>query len=148
MLGAALHGCLIAVGLGGVVLVLCLGNWLVALLAIAHVSYVIACSIAAMVWFGWKVGFIEACMINLVAGFSVDFVAHLAIAYVHAADAGERRARTRSPRRTNNPPRAPTKRRRRAIPNPSRATRSATTDSISTPCRRRSPRSCPVARCL
>ena len=54
---------------------LCLGNWLVALLAIAHVCFVIR-SIAAMVWFGWQVGFIEACMINLVAGF-VDFVAHL-----------------------------------------------------------------------
>ena len=49
----------------------CLG--LVALLAIAHVCFVIACSIAAMVWFGWQVGFIEACMINLVAGFSVLF---------------------------------------------------------------------------
>ena len=57
MLTAALHGCVIAVGLGGAVLVLCLGNWLVALLAIAHVCFVIACSIAAMVWFGWQVGF-------------------------------------------------------------------------------------------
>ena len=94
MLTAALHGCVIAVGLGGAVLVLCLGNWLVALLAIAHVCFVIACSIAAMVWFGWQVGFIEACMINLVAGFSVDFVAHLAIAYNHAPADGGRRART------------------------------------------------------
>ena len=47
-----------------------------------------------MVWFGWQVGFIEACMINLVAGFSVDFVAHLAIAYNHAPADGGRRART------------------------------------------------------
>ena len=92
---------------GGAVLVLCLGNWLVALLAIAHVCFVIACSIAAMVWFGWQVGFIEACMINLVAGFSVDFVAHLAIAVQPCARRRRLLARGRSRRSASSASRSP-----------------------------------------
>ena len=64
-----------------VTITLLLRNWQLALITSAHVGVIATCSIGTFVWMGWELGFIEALCIIIVIGFSVDFVAHVAIAY-------------------------------------------------------------------
>ena len=68
-------------GFAGLALICFLRNWIVSLLSVVHVGFVALCSLASMVWMGWKFGFIEAVCLTVVMGFSIDFVAHMAIAY-------------------------------------------------------------------
>ena len=63
------------------VLLLVLRNWQLACIAALHVGIIAASSIGTFVWMGWDLGFIEALCIIIVIGFSVDFVAHVSIAY-------------------------------------------------------------------
>ena len=63
------------------VLLLVLRNWRLATIAALHVGMIAASSIGTFVWMGWDLGFIEALCIIIVIGFSVDFVAHVSIAY-------------------------------------------------------------------
>ena len=58
-----------------------------------HILVVILGSVGLMVVYGWRYGFIEGVCVTTVVGFSVDFVAHVSIAYVESS-ASDRRART------------------------------------------------------
>ena len=81
MIQNGLMGCGIALICAAAALVVFLQNWAVALLAVMHVGGVAVTSLASMVWLGWKFGLIEAVCLTVVMGFSIDFVAHMAIAY-------------------------------------------------------------------
>ena len=94
MLSAGLQGAILALCISFLVLLAFLRNWALALLAVLHVAMIIAVSIASMVWLGWRFGFIEAVCVTVVAGFSVDFTAHIGIAYAESA-ANDRLTRTR-----------------------------------------------------
>jgi hypothetical protein len=81
LVSAGFNGATIALSVGFVTLLLSLRNWLVALLAIIHVAMVATCNAGALYWLGWRLGFVEALCLITVIGFSVDFVAHIGIAY-------------------------------------------------------------------
>ena len=81
MIQNGLMGCAIGLGCAGLALIIFLQNWLISLLSVLNVGMVALCSLASMVWMGWKFGFIEAVCLTVVMGFSIDFVAHMAIAY-------------------------------------------------------------------
>lgn len=81
MIQNGLMGCGIALIFAAAALVAFLQNWAIALLAMLHVGGVAVSSLASMVWLRWKFGFIEAVCLTIVMGFSIDFVAHMAIAY-------------------------------------------------------------------
>ena len=88
LVSAGLRGASIALCTACVAMLLVLANWLVALVAIVHVGAVCVCSIATFVWMGWPLGFIEALCIIVVIGFSVDFIAHVGIAFATSQAAG------------------------------------------------------------
>merc|ERR1719224_432817 len=57
---------------------------LVAFASMLTILGVLASVLGAMVALGWELGTIESICLTILAGFSVDYVVHLAHAYVHA----------------------------------------------------------------
>ena len=49
-----------------------------------NICFIVICCIGFMVSIGWALGTIEGICITICIGFSVDFVVHVAIAYVEA----------------------------------------------------------------
>ena len=88
MISAGFIGCSAALVISFIALIVFLRNPLMALLAVAHIALIAALSVGAMVWLGWKFGFIEAVCVTVVMGFSVDFTAHISIAYIEAKGGG------------------------------------------------------------
>lgn len=78
-----------------VVLWLATGNIIVALLATVNMVCVTVCILGFMYVLGWELGTIESVSATVLVGLSVDYVVHLAQAYVEA-DAVSREARVRS----------------------------------------------------
>merc|ERR1711871_353905 len=70
-------------------------NWLLALMVTITIIFIIVCCMGFMfVAFEGTYGFMEAICVTICIGFSIDFVAHLAIAY-NEAKGGTRYERTR-----------------------------------------------------
>lgn len=61
------------------------------MLATLTIACVLVSVAGTMVLIGWKLGSIEAILISIVAGFSVDYVVHLSHAYVQASGSTEKR---------------------------------------------------------
>ena len=78
-IGAAVSG-LVAF----VVLSLSTMNIIMAAYAMINICFIVICCIGFMVSIGWALGTIEGICITICIGFSVDFVVHVAIAYVEA----------------------------------------------------------------
>jgi len=77
-------------------LVLCVStmNVLVSFYAMVNIVGIVICCIGFMVAAGWQLGTIEGICITVCIGFSVDFVVHVAIAYIES-NAETRYERTR-----------------------------------------------------
>ena len=76
-------------------LVVATANIILALLAVGCIACIVVCCIGFLVLCGWSFGFIEAVCISICVGFSIDFVAHIAVAYNESAPELPRYERTR-----------------------------------------------------
>ena len=87
MVGSTKTGIVIAICVALGVLLLALRNWLTAWLAVVSICFIVLTCIGLQVLLGWKLGFMESICITVVVGFSVDFVAHVSIAYGESSGA-------------------------------------------------------------
>merc|ERR1711988_524358 len=78
-----------------VVVLLTTKQILVALASLVTIVGVLSSVLGSMVALGWELGTIESICLTILAGFSVDYVVHLAHAYVHA-EKNERSDKVRS----------------------------------------------------
>merc|ERR1712159_647067 len=90
----AFVGMAIVLGFASIVLLIATRSWVVALCAIACISSIVSSVMAFMFCLGWKLGVLEALVLVMVIGLSVDYVVHMADAYLEAP-AEERGERTK-----------------------------------------------------
>merc|ERR1712118_598928 len=90
----AFVGMALALGFASIVLLIATSNVVVALCAIACITSIVSSVMAFMFWIGWKLGVLEALVLVMVIGLSVDYVVHFADAYLEAP-AEDRLERTR-----------------------------------------------------
>merc|ERR1711998_58356 len=81
---SALTGMITGTVLAFVVVLLATQQILVAFASVLTILGVLVSVLASMVALGWELGTIEGICLTILAGFSVDYVVHLAHAYVHA----------------------------------------------------------------
>ncbi len=89
-------GCIVSVIVAMIVLAVATTNVLLAALAFVAIACIVVSCIGFMVMAGWSFGLIEAICVTICVGFSIDFVAHLAVAYNEARDGLSRYERTRA----------------------------------------------------
>merc|ERR1712124_142338 len=80
----AFIGMAIALGFASIVLLIATRNVIVASCAIASITSIVSSVMAFMFCLGWKLGVLEALVLVMVIGLSVDYVVHLADAYLEA----------------------------------------------------------------
>jgi hypothetical protein len=80
----AFIGMAMALGFASIVLLLATRNIVVAFSAIISISSIVCSVMALMYCLGWKLGVIEALVLVMVIGLSVDYVVHMADAYLEA----------------------------------------------------------------
>jgi len=85
----ALIGCLIAF----FVILVATKNVIIAFLSAANIVSVLVCVVGFVTAIGWTLGTTTAIMISILAGFSVDYVVHLAHAFVNADGDNETKIR-------------------------------------------------------
>ena len=90
---SAVQGALIGVGIAFVVLFLCTQNVLIAGFASLSILFVLISVIGTVTMIGWELNTIVAILITILAGFSVDYVVHLAYAFKTAHGSNEVRIR-------------------------------------------------------
>ncbi|UJR06815.1 hypothetical protein I4U23_011102 [Adineta vaga] len=66
------------------VLFLTSGNLFIAIYALISMTFSITCTIAIFTFFKWELGIVEAIIIIMSVGLSVDFVVHFGVGYIHA----------------------------------------------------------------
>merc|ERR1711977_758182 len=81
---SALSGMITGTILAFVVVLLATQQILVAFASVLTIVGILASVLGAMVALGWELGTIESICLTILAGFSVDYVVHLAHAFVHA----------------------------------------------------------------
>lgn len=84
MLTNSFWGCTISVAGAAIVLVLATQSLVITIAASLSIAIIIISCIALIVFAGWDLGFMESVMIIMCVGFSVDFVVHIGISYMHA----------------------------------------------------------------
>ena len=94
MYTAAFVGSAISGIVAFIVLAISTMNIIVAAYAMLNIMFIVICCIGFMVMAGWQLGTIEGMCITICIGFSVDFVVHIAIAYVESDIALQRYERT------------------------------------------------------
>ncbi|CAF0937150.1 unnamed protein product [Didymodactylos carnosus] len=72
-----------SLGIALLVLFLTSGNLFIAFYALVTITFAIAVSIAMFAAFGWELGIIEAIIVIMSVGLSVDFTVHFGVAYIH-----------------------------------------------------------------
>merc|ERR1712139_608313 len=80
----AFIGMATALGFASIVLLLATRNIVVAFSAIVSIVSIVCSVMALMYCMGWKLGVIEALVLVMVIGLSVDYVVHMADAYLEA----------------------------------------------------------------
>merc|ERR1712118_104913 len=80
----AFVGMALALGFASIVLLVATRNIIVASCAIASITSIVSSVMALMFCLGWKLGVLEALVLVMVIGLSVDYVVHLADAYLEA----------------------------------------------------------------
>jgi len=88
---SAVESAILGVGIAFVVLLISTRVFHIALFASMSIIFVLISVIGTMVMLGWQLGSIESILIGIVAGFSVDYVVHLAHAYETANGSTEER---------------------------------------------------------
>ena len=81
---SAFQGCIISVVFAIVVLAIATANLLLAALALVAISAIVVCCMGFLHLNGWTFGLMESICVIICVGFSIDFVAHLAVAYNEA----------------------------------------------------------------
>jgi len=81
---SAKSGAGLAIPLAFVVLLISTRNWIVSIFAVLDIIGVILCEVATMYISGWQFGVIECISVIIVIGFSVDYVVHIANAYLES----------------------------------------------------------------
>eukprot|EP00586_Coscinodiscus_wailesii_P002494 CAMPEP_0172484404 /NCGR_PEP_ID=MMETSP1066-20121228/11874_1 /TAXON_ID=671091 /ORGANISM="Coscinodiscus wailesii, Strain CCMP2513" /LENGTH=1021 /DNA_ID=CAMNT_0013248915 /DNA_START=151 /DNA_END=3212 /DNA_ORIENTATION=- len=93
---SAVSGSMIGVAIAFVVLVASTGKVHIAFFATLSILFVLVSVIGSVTIGGWTLGTNEAILISILAGFSVDYIVHLAHAYVEAEGSGTTEERVRS----------------------------------------------------
>eukprot|EP01059_Diplonema_ambulator_P019354 TRINITY_DN324_c1_g1_i2.p1 TRINITY_DN324_c1_g1~~TRINITY_DN324_c1_g1_i2.p1 ORF type:complete len:1070 (+),score=306.29 TRINITY_DN324_c1_g1_i2:208-3210(+) len=78
----AMSGIRLSISLAFAVLAIATFNIIVAFYATAIITAIVMCTMGTVVLLGWKLGVLESIGLVMVPGLSVDYVAHLAEAYV------------------------------------------------------------------
>ncbi|CAF0860919.1 unnamed protein product [Adineta ricciae] len=73
-----------SLGIALLVLFLTSGNLFIALYALITITFAIAVSVAIFAALKWELGIIEAIIVIMSVGLSVDFVVHFGVGYIHA----------------------------------------------------------------
>lgn len=92
---SAFQGCIVSVVFAILVLTLATANLLLAFHALIAISSIVVCCIGFLHLVGWSFGMIESICVIICVGFSIDFVAHLAVAYNEADPDTGRYGRTK-----------------------------------------------------
>merc|ERR1719384_2884369 len=82
---SAVQGILIAMPLALIILMISTQNWIVSLFAVFDIVGIMLCELSIMYLMGWKFGVSESVAIVIIIGFSVDYVVHLANAYLESS---------------------------------------------------------------
>ncbi|CAF1476566.1 unnamed protein product, partial [Didymodactylos carnosus] len=72
-----------SLGIALLVLFLTSGNLFIAFYALVTITFAIAVSIAIFAALGWELGIVEAIIVIMSVGLSVDFTVHFGVAYIH-----------------------------------------------------------------
>jgi len=80
---SAIQGALIGVAIAFVVLLACTWSILLTVFATLSILATLVSVLGILTMFGWTLGSVEAILISILAGFSVDYVVHLAHAFSH-----------------------------------------------------------------
>lgn len=88
---SAVSGSMIGVLIAFIVLLVSTRKFHIAFFATVSIFSVLLSVIGSTTMMGWTLGTNEAILISILAGFSVDYVVHLAHAYVHANGSTEKR---------------------------------------------------------
>lgn len=83
---SAISNTVLSLVLAFLILILCTGNYIVAVLAITTVSSIVIMIFGILYIFGWNLGILEGICCVLIVGFSVDFTIHLADSYVESEE--------------------------------------------------------------
>merc|ERR1711879_539494 len=81
---SAWSGMGLAIPLSFVVLLISTRNWIVSIFALLDIIGVIACELTTIQIAGWKLGIIESLSVVMLIGFSIDYVVHVANAYLES----------------------------------------------------------------
>jgi hypothetical protein len=93
MVQAAWVGAIISLVVAWVCVVAFTGNIILSAICLVSICGIVIVTLGIMPILGWRFGFMEAMCMVFVVGFSVDFVAHLAISY-HESTMGTREMRS------------------------------------------------------
>jgi predicted RND superfamily exporter protein len=83
---SAAAGAKVGLLLAFIVILVATRSLIVAVCALLSIGFTLLCVLGGMQSLGWELGTIEAILISITAGFSVDYVVHLAHAYIQKAD--------------------------------------------------------------
>lgn len=86
---SAMSGAFFGVAVAFVVLLLCTRSLIISALSTMSITCTLISVIGFTTMLGWELGTFEAVLISILAGFSVDYVVHLAHAYSHASGTRE-----------------------------------------------------------
>ncbi|CAF4166717.1 unnamed protein product, partial [Rotaria magnacalcarata] len=72
-----------SLGIALLVLFLTSGNLFIALYALITITFAIAASVGIFAVLEWELGIVEAIIVIMSVGLSVDFVVHFGVGYIH-----------------------------------------------------------------
>eukprot|EP01128_Nolandella_sp_AFSM9_P009260 TRINITY_DN587_c0_g1_i3.p1 TRINITY_DN587_c0_g1~~TRINITY_DN587_c0_g1_i3.p1 ORF type:complete len:1001 (-),score=200.14 TRINITY_DN587_c0_g1_i3:470-3322(-) len=78
---SALVGIIVSLSVVLVALIICTNDILLTLWAFLSIAGIVASILGIMVMVGWKLGIIESICVAILAGLSVDYIVHLAVAF-------------------------------------------------------------------
>lgn len=90
---SAISGSMLGVGIAFIVLLVSTRKFHIAFFATISIFSVLVGVIGSVTMMGWTLGTNEAILVSILAGFSVDYVVHLAHAYVHAEGSTDERTK-------------------------------------------------------
>jgi len=84
----AVQGVVAGLGIGFFVILISTQNFIVAGIALVTISFIIISVLGTMGFLGWQLGDIESICLMILAGFAIDYVVHLAHAFMESESPG------------------------------------------------------------
>ena len=81
MVSGTVSGIALSLGVGFAVMLVTSLNVVITFYAMLTIVFIIAVTVGALVLLGWQLGVLEALVITLTVGLSIDFAIHVAVAY-------------------------------------------------------------------